>query len=679
MLRFEESARREWLETNGLGGYASSTLAGMNTRRYHGLLVAGGRVLLAKMDETLLVRGRRYELGTNRYPGAVHPQGYAWLAEFRLDPFPVFVFECEGTRVEKTVFMVHGKETTVVQYRASEACEMELRPLIAFRDYHSLTHENSGLRTEVNLAPGLVTLAPYEGLPALHLAHAGGRVDARGCWYRNFEYERERERGLDFQEDLFQPFCLTVELEEATELRPAAQAAPPGRPWQAAVLISTEPLAVETAGGLRTAEMTRRGALGVGSPDQDAPAGLRPAAPIDNRRAGYHPASPNLARAADQFLVEMGTTGQEAGLTGRSTIIAGYHWFTDWGRDTMISMEGLTLSTGRPEMARAILLSFAGVADRGMLPNRFPDVGGAPEYNTVDATLWYFEAIRAYAARTGDFALVRDHLYEVLADMISWHERGTRYGIHVDADGLLEAGEAGTQLTWMDAKVGDWVVTPRRGKPVEIQALWHNALRVMEDFAGRFGREAQRANYANLAERARAAFAEQFWNDALGCLFDVVDGGGKDASIRPNQIFAVSLHHGMLPRERAARVVETVQRHLLTPFGLRTLDAGDPQYRGRYEGDPVSRDGAYHQGTVWPWLMGPFIEAYLEVNEGSVEARRQAAQWIAPLLEYLEGEGTGQLPEVFDGDEPQRAGGAIAQAWSVAGLLRAREMIGYKQ
>jgi predicted glycogen debranching enzyme len=263
-----------------------------------------------------------------------------------------------------------------------------------------------------------------------------------------------------------------------------------------------------------------------------------------------------------------------------------------------------------------------------------------------------------------------------LIDIVDHHVRGTLFGIHVDpADGLLHQGEKGYQLTWMDAKVGDWVVTPRRGKPVEIQALWYNALRVMEDFAGRLGRTAPQAHYTKMAERAAAAFGGQFWNDAAGCLFDVVDGSGKDASIRPNQLFAASLFHRMLTRERAASIVEVARRDLLTPFGLRTLAPADPQYRGRYEGDPVSRDGAYHQGTVWPWLLGPFIEAYLWVNEGSAEARRQAAEWAKPLMEYMEGEGTGQVPEVFDGDAPQRAGGAIAQAWSVGELLRIREML----
>lgn len=627
MLRFEESSRREWLETNGLGGYASSTTSGLNTRRYHGLLVSAGRVLLSKVEETLAVGARRYELSTNRYPGTLHPQGFAWLAEFRLDPYPVWVFECEGTRIEKSLFMVHGEDTTVILYKASEACVLEVRPLIAFRDYHSLTHENNALRTEVQISPDSVSVAPYDGMPTLHLLHAGGYVDPHGFWYRKFEYDRERERGLDFQEDLFQPFTLNLNL---TANAPAA------------VIASTQARAVKSADALRKTEIARRHRVGPST----------------------------LARAADQFLVEN---------DGRSTIIAGYHWFGDWGRDTMISLPGLTLATGRPDTARSILLSFAGVANCGLLPNRFPGGGAPPDYNSADATLWYFEAIRAYTARTGDFDLVRERLYDVLADMIAWHERGTHHGIHMDEDGLLYAGEARTQLTWMDAKVGDLVVTPRRGKPVEIEALWYSALRTMEDFAGLFGHEAQRAQYGGMAARVKTAFLDQFWNMKAECLFDVVDGETADAAIRPNQIFAVSLLHGMLPRERAASVVSTVQRHLSTPFGLRTLAPSDPQYRGRYEGDPRSRDTAYHQGTVWPWLMGPFIEAYLWVNEGSAEARRQAAEWIAPLLEHLDGEGTGQLPEVFDGDAPHRAGGAIAQAWSVAEMLRIREMLTYRQ
>ena len=612
----EVAARREWLETNGIGGYASSTIVGLNTRRYHGLLVAATRppvgrmVLLAKIEETLVCGGRRVELGVNRYPGVVHPQGHLRMREFRLDPFPVFVWEIDGIEVEKSVWMIRGSNATVIQYRVrgAGAGTLELRPLVAFRGFHDTTHENGALDPRLEISEGMVKIAPYAGVPPLYFAH-GGEVEGAGCWYRNFEYDRERERGLEYREDLYQPFVLSYDL---------------GRNAEPRVVAATEPRSLE------------------GEPPRE-------------------PFRSALERAADQFIVRRGDG---------YTVIAGYHWFGDWGRDTMIALAGLALATGRYDVARGILVNFAAHVDRGMLPNRFPDAGETPEYNTVDATLWFFEAARALAAATGDFDFIRDKLYGVLAEIVAWHERGTRYGIHVDDDGLVWAGEPGVQLTWMDAKVGNWVVTPRTGKPVEVEALWHNALGVMEDFAARFGRASERAHYGELARRARESFERTFWNEAAGCLYDVVNGGERDGSIRPNQIFAVSLEHTMLGPERARSVVEVVRRELLTPYGLRTLAPGDPRYRGRYEGDPVSRDGAYHQGTVWPWLLGPFLTAYLKVNGRSAEAQRQADEWMAELRRYADAEGVGQIPEVFDGDAPQRAGGCIAQAWSVAEMLR---------
>jgi predicted glycogen debranching enzyme len=305
-----------------------------------------------------------------------------------------------------------------------------------------------------------------------------------------------------------------------------------------------------------------------------------------------------------------------------------------------------------------------------MLPNRFPDGGEAPEYNTVDATLWFFEAVRAFAAHTRDYDFVKRHLYPVLLDIIDWHERGTRYGIHMDADGLLQAGEPGVQLTWMDAKTGDWVVTPRRGKPVEIQALWYNALRIMEEWSAAFAYPAEAHRYASIAARVRANFSARFWNTRAGCLYDVIDGESRDGSIRPNQIFAVSLDHHMLGPAQERSVVAVVKRDLLTPYGLRTLAPSDPHYRGKYVGGPRSRDGSYHQGTVWPWLLGPFLQAYLQVNQHSQAARDQAREWTVPLRRYMENDGMGQVPEIFDGDAPHRARGCIAQAWSVAELLR---------
>ena len=640
MIQFDESvcrnpdvaSRREWLETNGLGGFASSTITGLNTRRYHGLLVAatkppaGRMVLLSKMEETLVIGGRRVELSVNRYPGVMHPRGDLYLKQFRKDPFPLFVYEVEGIRLEKSLFMVQGENTTVIQYELhGPDCTLELRPLIAFRDFHGTTHENGALNPSLEIQPGRVRVAPYAGLPPLHLAHTVAEVQPVGTWYRNFEYSVEQERGLDYREDLFNPLVLTFDL---------------SRDSRAAVVASTEMRTAEAADALRAGEIERREKI-------------RAAAPSDD------PFVRRLALAADPFIVGRGDG---------HTVIAGYPWFGDWGRDTMITLPGLTLVTGRHDVAQSILLAFAGYVDRGMLPNRFPDAGEAPEYNTVDATLWLFEAIRALVARTGDYEFVRARLYDVLADIIRWHESGTRYGIHVDSDGLLMAGETGVQLTWMDAKVGDWVVTPRIGKPVEIQALWYNALRVIGEFASKFGRDG--AHYRELADRAKRNFSELFWNESAGCLYDVVNGDMRDASIRPNQIFTVSLFHKMLPPEKAQSIVDVVQRNLLTPYGLRSLAPGDPQYRGRYEGNPFSRDGAYHQGTVWPWLLGPFITAYLEVHGRSAAARNQAGEWLAAFRSWIENEGVGQIPEIFDGDPPQRSVGCIAQAWSVAELLR---------
>ena len=610
---------REWLETNGIGGYASSTITGMNTRRYHGLLVAatkppvGRMVLLSKLEETLIVDGRRIELSSNQYPGVVYPQGHERLKEFRQGPFPTFVYDVDGLQVEKCVFMVDGENTTVVEYRVNRACTLEIRPLIAFRDYHATAHENSAIRGSFDASPGSVAISPYDGCPTLHLAHTPADIQATGEWYRNFEYAVEQERGLDFREDLFNPLLLTFDFSQA------------GR---AAIVAGTEPRTADSVDRLRGGEMRRRERVLAAAPGKD-------------------PFVRALVRAADQFIVRRGRG---------STVIAGYHWFSDWGRDTMIALPGVTLATGRYDDARGILLAFAESVDRGMLPNRFPDAGETPEYNTVDATLWFFEAARAYAAQTGDTDFVRDRLLDVFAEIISWHERGTRFGIRMGDDGLLLAGEPGVQLTWMDAKVGDWVVTPRHGKPVEIQALWYNALCAMAEWTGS-------PRYRELAARARASFKRLFWNQSEQCLYDVVASETRDPAIRPNQIFAVSLHYPILTGARARSVVDTVERHLLTPYGLRTLAPSDPAYRGRFEGGPASRDGAYHQGTVWPWLLGPFLSAYRRVNGAAVPRLNE-------LRRFLAEEGLGQLPEVFDGDAPHRPGGCVAQAWSVAELLR---------
>ena len=633
---------REWLETNGLGGFASSTIIGTNTRRYHGLLVAALKppverfVLLSKFEETFFIEGQSFELSVNRYPGVVHPQGFRYLKQFRLEPFPVFTYEIEGIEIEKSVFMIQGENSTVVQYELTKnnhpeqpkKLRLEVRPLIAFRDYHSTTHENGGINPAVEQRPGLASITPYRDLPPLHLAHNAGAIQKTGDWYRNFEYDAERERGLDSQEDLFNPLVLKFDFRvrkiasviASTELRDAAQA--------------TE---------YRQNEIARRRTLAASSPVKDDFA-------------------QTLTSAADQYLVARAE---------QKTVIAGYHWFSDWGRDTMIALPGLTLPTGKHEVAKSILRTFAQHVSQGMLPNRFPDAGETAEYNTVDATLWFFDAARAYLAYTEDSEFVRKEMYPVLADIIAWHVRGTRYGIKVDASGLLASGEPGVQLTWMDAKVGDWVVTPRRGKPVEIQALWYNALQIMEELAQQFSDEAGVKRYRNMAAVASWSFNRLFWNENTGCLYDVTNGAPPDPSIRPNQIFAVSLPHSMLSPERSKAVVEKVREHLLTPYGLRSLAPSDPQYKGRYTGGPVERDGAYHQGTVWPWLLGPFVTAYIKVNNGSSAAREQAAEWLKPLQNQLCEAGLGHISEIFKGDAPHRPCGCVAQAWSVAEILRA--------
>jgi predicted glycogen debranching enzyme len=529
--------------------------------------------------------------------------------------------------------MVQGENTTVVQYELEQSfagnrdIKLEVRPLIAFRDYHGTTHENSALDPHVETDSLQTSLKPYWDLPALHLAHNLADVDPNGFWYRNFQYAVEQERGLDFAEDLFSPCALTFDLNATKKI---------------SIIASTERHQAINADSYRQAEIERRSII---TKDVDATNWLVSL----------------LRTAADQFIV-----AREQG----ETIIAGYHWFADWGRDTMIALPGLTLVSGRWDIAKDILAEFATHVDQGMLPNRFPDAGEAPEYNTVDATLWLFEAVRSFVQYTGDYEFVRTSLYSVLQDIVNWHVKGTRYGIHVDDDGLLFSGEPGVQLTWMDAKVGDRVVTPRHGKPVEIQALWYNALRVMEDLAERFNDPNAKLEYGTMADKACASFNKRFWNEQAGCLYDVINGEIRDASIRPNQIIAISLTNTMVATERAKSILSVIERELLTPRGLRTLSPSDPNYIGRYEGAPGTRDGAYHQGTVWPWLMGPYITASVKTL-GRKAGRTLAATWLENFQQHLHEACLGQVSEIFDGDAPHAPRGCVAQAWSVAELLRA--------
>ncbi len=631
---FQANGSLEWLETNGIGGFASGTVSGALSRRYHGLLTAAtrpplGRVtLLSKFDETLVVGGEQFQLSSNSFPGVVEPTGFEYLKDFRLDPFPVWVYEAGGVRLEKVIFMPNGENAVVCRWTVlkdsspSRSTTLMLRPLLSFTDYHQLQHEDLRFDGSLKVEERSILIRPYDGLPALHFSHNAIALDEIGYWYRNFDLRIEAERGFDHYEDLFQPFVFTFDLAETAN-----------------VIAATDGPIKKRADQLERSEIKRRSSL----------------VKRTNAKSHFHK---RLVLAADQFIVARGD--------GHS-IIAGYPWFSDWGRDTMIALPGLTLATCRPEIAKDIILEFSKHISEGMIPNRFPDAGETPDYNTVDATLWYFEAIRAYAESTADHALIRDDLYEKLADIVAWHLRGTRYNIHVDTDGLLYAGSPDVQLTWMDAKIGDLVITPRTGKPVEIQALWYNALRIMADFAERFGHDQDRSRFDAMADLAKLSFNGLFWNEAEQCLFDVVENGTRDAAVRPNQILALSFTHPILNEDRWQMVVDKVRSELLTPVGLRSLSPKDPAYIPIYNGSPFDRDSAYHQGTVWAWLIGPFINAFQKVypdDKGSI------SEMITGFECHLKEAGIGQISEIFDGDPPHTPRGCPAQAWSVAELLR---------
>jgi predicted glycogen debranching enzyme len=645
---------KEWIITNGIGGYASSTVAGMNTRRYHGLLVAattppvGRLVMLSKLEEALIFDGERVELSTNLYGrGIVHPAGYQHLESFSLDPFPTSIYSTPRFTLTKSIFMVRGENTVVIEYVFTSRDKtadtwLEVRPLIAFRDFHATTHENSLLDDSLHETHGCVRIKPYSDLPSLLLAHDADRVVQNGTWYRNFEYAEERARGLDHAEDLFSPLIFKTSLNERTRF---------------VLVASTEKRSASDAQDYRHAEIRRQGVVQY----------------QNYCNFGTSQLIPMLVRAAEQFVVARPPS---------KTIIAGYHWFGDWGRDTMIALPGLLLCTEQPETAKEILLQFKRYIDGGMLPNRFPDQGETPEYNTVDAALWFFDAIWQYLNYRTDpvwreeaLQLIETSFYPALKSIANLHVSGTRYGIHADSDGFLWAGDETTQLTWMDAKVGDTAITPRAGRPVEIQALWYNALRTLEEFGRQFADYAAADYYAGIAQKLQQKFESVFWNKEARCLFDVVGDSGADAAVRPNQVIAIGLRYCLLSPERARDVLKVAERELLTPYGLRTLSPSHQHYRSRYEGDVWSRDSAYHQGTVWPWLAGPFFSAKLQFANDTGKALEDAKAWLDRFSIHLKEAGLGQISEIFDGDAPHQARGCIAQAWSVAELLRLAKMV----
>ena len=645
------ATQKEWIETNGLGGFASSSIIGANVRRYHGLLVASLKppthryVLVSKLEDSVMVGGQTYEMGTNQYPMIVHPEGHKHIERFEHDLYPRQYYDVAGCKIEKSVIMLHEENTTVVRYHLTESAErvvLYVRPLCAFRDYHSLSRENPMVDKSINHFQNGFSVKPYAKLPDLTFRFNRGQVESKFFWYKNGEYRKEQERGLEFVEDLFSHAFILVPLA-------------PGETFDLLMTVdpkSSDPTRSVSIDDLFTEEIKRRERL------------------ITSCKVGG-PFAMRLALSADSFIVRRAED--------QHTIIAGYHWFSDWGRDTMIAMRGLTLSCKKFEVAKDILRSFSRYISKGMIPNRFPDLDESPEYNNVDGTLWYFIAVHDYLERTGDLDFVRDELYSNLHQIIEWHLKGTRFNIHMDADGLLHAGEEGVQLTWMDAKVDDWVVTPRIGKPVEINALWFNALCIMKEIATKLGESSRADSYGALAERAKRSFNEKFWNPETNSLYDVVTETGADASIRPNQIFAVSLPFTLLPRTKQQAVVDIVERELLTPYGLRSLSPSSPEYKGRYGGDPRRRDAAYHQGTVWTWLLGPFIEARFKTDGHSTEALESCRKLLLPIEKMFNDAGIGTVSEIYDGDPPQYPQGCISQAWSVGELLRIIELMNHRE
>ncbi|MFQ5428833.1 MAG: amylo-alpha-1,6-glucosidase [Phycisphaerae bacterium] len=639
----------EWLVTNGRGGYAMAAVNQMLTRRYHGLLVAAVDppvrrfVLLAKLDAVVTIEGLTYELATNDYPEAVHPEGFRRLESFRRRPFHTWRWRAGEALIEQTLCMVEGEDTTVVRYRLIEgpdAVMLTVRPLCTSRHFHHLTHYRDMGPPNVQAEGSRLALHWSTDRPSWFLDHNGTFI-VRPDWHYRYELALERERGYDGSQDLFTPGDVTTTLRAGDADGLVFVASTKERPWRN----YAEAFAAAAA----------RDERAVAGADTDDPL-IEP-----------------LMRSTADFIVRRDDDLR--------SVIAGYPWFGDWGRDTFISLPGLCLVTGRFDAARRIIRAFAGHVDRGLIPNRFPPYGEAPAYDTADASLWFVHAAGRYLAYTRDRALLDDGVYSAVEAILDAHQEGTRHGIGADADGLLAAGEDGFALTWMDAKVEGRAVTPRRGKPVEINALWYNALRVGSDLAEAKGEARRASTWRRAAERVREAFNLRFWNPALSCLFDVVDapsgdgpngvGPRDDPTIRPNQLLAISLTHTVLDSSRWEAVVTLCRRELWTPLGLRTCSPADPSYHAHYQGGVTARDTAYHQGTVWPWLLGPFVTAYVRAFSRQQDVRSTARRFLDGLLPHLAQAGLGGVSEVCDGDAPHTPGGCPWQAWSVAEPLRA--------
>jgi predicted glycogen debranching enzyme len=663
LSNIETGMKTEWLVTNGLGGYASSTVLGVNTRKYHGLLVAAlnppvdRHVLLAKLNETIQTKGKRFELGANETVTGTQPQNAPFPHSFSMNPLPTYVYCIEQSiQLKKATFMPYEKNASIILYEASnnsrEDAHLFLSPLMNSRGFHSVTNRDQLQWNIQQKDSGQLIIARASGMPsALALLSTDGRfVTEKSEWVESY-YKGEAERGESSIDHNFKTgfFQLKIASGETKKFAVIATAGMSEADAETALReIYTSPSSIDR---LYESELKRKAHL---------------LSDVEKRYpdVSFEDWLKWLVLAADSFIVNRASTGAKS-------VIAGYHWFADWGRDSLISLPGLTLVVGRYEDAKQILHTFSQYCRDGLIPNAFPDnPQQTPSYNTVDATLWFINAVRQYLKYTGDFQFVQRALWTTMQSIIDDHVNGTLFGIHVDTDGLLAHGP---QLTWVDAAIEGKPVTPRDGKAVEIQALWYNALKNMQFLAHRFDQRTRAELYEEMAEKTRISFLEKFWNRQNNCLFDVVDAAVGDASIRPNQIIAASLDFTILDNVKAELVLETVSRQLVTPFGLRTLPSSDPRYIGVYSGDRRQRDTAYHNGTVWPWLLGPFVTAFLRLRSYDPHWRSIAFEnFLKPLFTVeLHRAGLGSISEIFDGDSPHEPKGCIAQAWSVAEPLRA--------
>ena len=657
LQRFDEAIKKEWLITNGLGGYASATILGLNTRKYHGLLVAAlhppadRTVCLSKLDEEAIIENATFPLNSNEFQDRIAPEGYRFLRAFSISPFPTYNYAVEGVEIEKTLFMPQERNAVVALYKIqvrNQKVAFRIYPLLNFRHFHSVTDKSSQTDLQQNTHRWAVEVTAQKPQVTIALSATEGEFNKRPVWISRLFYREEAARGESSFDDCYQPGYFEVQI------------APHQSKEFAIIAAADEDRSASTATLMAIGQKT---SIAKTLLDREV-AHLEETAtkPYDqNKQTKAYSWLGWILRAADTFVVR--STGEAR------AVIAGYHWFEAWGRDTFISLPGLVLATGRNEDAKRILLGFAKHIKKGLIPNFMADKSNEPSYNTVDATLWYINAVLQYLQYTGDLEFVNFHLWKKLKTIIEHHINGTEHGISADNDGLLAHGP---QLTWMDSQIDGKAVTPREGKAVEVQALWYNALKTMQLIAGRFEEKNLAQVYSSMATKAKESFNNKFWNNQKNCLFDTISNSGFDASIRPNQVIAASLCYPIIDKEKAKQMLDTVCHELVTPCGLRTLATSESGYIGVYEGNRRQRDLAYHNGTVWPWLVGPFVTAYLKTEGHSDSSREIVVKLLDSLVSnQIFNAGLGTISEICDGDPPHTPRGCISQAWSVAEPLRA--------